>query len=113
MRNEYRQLNIMLSSRNKPLSPAGLRQVLEKALDKGWVKECFHPKAHRAFRNISDEDIEHGLELSTWVIEKIEPARDAGLFRYTICTADIEGDELHLVVLPFTATGRVEIITKY
>ena len=103
----------MLSSKRKPLSPAALRQFLEKALDKGWVKERYHSDVDRAYRNISDDDVAHGLELSSWVIEKTEPAREAGLFKYTIRTADIEGDELRLVVLPLIATGRVEIITKY
>jgi hypothetical protein len=103
----------MLSSKRKPLSSAGLRQFLRKALDKGWVRELPHSDVDRAYRNISDDDIQHGLELSGWVIEKTEPAREAGLFKYTIRTADIEGDELHLVILPFTSSGTVEIITKY
>ena len=103
----------MLTSNKKPLSAIGLRQFLKKALDKGWVRELHHSDVDRAYRNISDDDIQYGLELSTWVIEQTVPAREAGLFKYTIRTADIEGDELHLVILPFTSTGTIEIITKY
>lgn len=97
----------------KPLLAIALRQFLKKALDRGWYEEAYHPKVERAFRNISDEDLVHGLELSTWVIEKTEPAREKGLFKYTIRTADIEGVELHIVVLPFLETQRFKIITKY
>lgn len=105
----------MLSHKKKakPLSAIALRQFLRKALDRGWYRERFHPKVERAFRNISDEDLVHGLELNTWIIEKTEPAKEEGLFRYTIRTADIEGVELHIVVLPFPGTQRFDIITKY
>jgi len=58
LRNEGEQLNIMLSSKKKPLSPAGLRLLLEKALDKGWVRELPHSDVDRAYRNISDDDIQ-------------------------------------------------------
>ena len=78
----------MLTSKHKQLSPAGLRQLLDKALDKCWVKEQPHSEMDRSYRNISDDDIEHGLKLKGWIIEKTEPAKEAGLFKYTIRTAE-------------------------
>ncbi len=106
-------LNIMLSSGRKPLSAIALRQFVNKALDKGWWREDFHSEFDRAYRNISADDVEYGLERSSWILEKTEPAKEEGLFKYTIRTADIEGDELHLVLLPRTKTGTLRVITKY
>ncbi len=94
------------------MSSASLVQFIAKALDKGWVRECPHSEFDRAYRNISDEDIQFGLERKGWTIEKVEPSGKKR-FKYTILTADIEGDELHLVILPDTGTGTIQIITKY
>lgn len=103
----------MLTFHNSP-SDAWLRQFIAKALDKNWIREGFHSEVDNAYRNISDEDLRYGLERSDWCVEgDPEPAEEKGRFKYIIRTVDIEGDELHIVVLPNTDTGTLKIITKY
>jgi hypothetical protein len=104
------RLKIMLSS-TKPMSEAGLRQFIVRALDKGWVRETWHSEQDRAYRNISDEDIRYGLSRRDWVIESNEKAEKVG-FKYLIKTVDIEREELHLLVQP-TDEETLKIITKY
>lgn len=102
----------MLSS-IRPLSEAGLRQFIAKALDKGWVREGFHSEVERADRNISDEDISYGLGRKDWTLEG-EPKRSrTGGFKYLIRTVDVDQVELHLLVKPDTETGNLKILTKY
>jgi hypothetical protein len=103
----------MLSPVRKPWSETALRQFIARAIDKGWVREDPHSEFDRAYRNISADDIRFGLERSGWVLEKTEPAREKGRFKYTIRTTDIEGDELHLVLLPNNETATLAVITKY
>jgi hypothetical protein len=106
----------MLSSTGpgKPLTEAGLRQLITKALDKGFISESPHSSEDRAYRNISDDDMRYGLERGDWTIEK-PPNYDQGhhSWEYLIRTVDIEGDELHLKVAAYPADNRIAVITKY
>src|SRR5690242_5052740 len=106
----------MLSYRqgSRPLSEAGLRQLIDKALDKEWVREAFHSETERAYRGISDEDVLYGLERSDWVLAA-EPDYDPDHknWEYLIRTHDLEGDELHLKVVPNPSEGTVRVITKF
>lgn len=106
------RLNIMISFR-KPMSEAGLRQFISKALDKGFIREGFHSEVERAERNISDEDIQYGLSRKNWVIEREPEQSKTGGFKYLIRTVDIEQEELHLLVKPDTETGTLKVLTKY
>jgi hypothetical protein len=99
-------------SLTKPMSEAGLRLFIAKALDKGWIREDWHSEVERAYRNISNEDIQYGLSRKDWVIKgKPEPAKNGG-FKYLIRTVDIDQEELHLLVLP-TDAETLRILTKY
>ena len=98
----------------KPLTAAGLRQFIARAVERNFVREAFHSECERASRNISDEDVLYGLERGDWVLAK-SPDYD---FRhknweYLIKTHDIEGDELHLKIAVFQSDGRLIVITKY
>jgi hypothetical protein len=98
----------------KALSVAALRHVIVKALEKGWVREAFHSEHERAHRNISDEDVMYGLEHSGWVFAS-PPDYDSKheSWEYLIKTCDLEGDELHLKLVPHATDGTIKIITKY
>jgi hypothetical protein len=78
----------MLSSgKQKPMSVAGLRQFIARALDKGFLRESFHSEVERAYRNISHEDIRYGLSRKDWTLaEQPEPSKTGG-FKYLIRTA--------------------------
>ena len=110
-------LKIMLSYQKQPskaLSVAALRQVIVRALEKGWVRETPHSEHERAYRNISDEDVMHGLERSDWVIDA-PPDYDGKhkSWEYLIKTCDLEGVELHLKLTASSTDGTVRVITKY
>jgi len=102
----------MLSlTKQKPMSEAGLRQFIARALDRGFVREGFHSEVERAARNISDEDIRYGLSRKDWTLKgKPEPSKTGG-FMYLIRTIDIEQVELHLLVKPETRTATLKILT--
>ncbi len=88
-----------------------MRQFISNALSRGWVRESFHSEVERAYRNISDEDIQYGLSRNGWIIEG-EPEQATRGFKYLIQTVDIEQEELHLLVLP-TGDETLIILTKY
>jgi hypothetical protein len=96
----------------KPMSAAALRQFIDKALEKGYVREGWHSEVERADRNISDDDISYGLGHKNWTIQKVEPSKTGG-FKYLIKTVDVDQEELHLLVKPDTETGNLKILTKY
>jgi hypothetical protein len=98
----------------KQLSEGALRQLISKAVDKGWVREAFHSEHERAHRNISDEDVLYGLECSDWTLSA-PPDYDAGHknWEYLVKTRDVDGAELHLKIAPNPSDGTVQVITKY
>lgn len=107
-------LNIMLRLvQQKPMSEAGLRQFITRALDRGFVREGFHSEVERAERNISDEDIRYGLSRKDWTLEGTPEPSKTGGFKYLIRTVDIDHEELHLLVKPETGTSTLKILTKY
>jgi hypothetical protein len=91
-----------------------LRQVIAKAVEKGWVREMFHAEHDRAYRNISMEDVLYGLERPDWTLaappDYDEHHRN---WEYKIKTIDVEGDELGLKIAPNPADGTVVVITKF
>jgi hypothetical protein len=98
----------------KPLSEVGLRQAVNRILDRGFIREGFHSEEERADRNISDDDIRYGLERKDWVLEK-PPDWDGKHknFEYLIRTVDVDQCELHLKIVIYPSENRLKIITKY
>jgi hypothetical protein len=108
----------MLSSirQSKPssISEAALKHLIEKALDKGWIREAFHSEHERAYRNISEQDVLYGLERKDWVLAAPpDYDNDHKNWEYLIKTVNIEGEELHLKIAPNVADGTVRVITKF
>jgi hypothetical protein len=96
----------------KPLSEEGLLQFIAKALDKGWVRESFHSDVERATRNISHDDLLHGLE-APWLLGEVRYSESHDNFTYAIKTVDIEGDELCIVVCPVQSNQTLKVVTKW
>jgi hypothetical protein len=95
------------------MSEVGLREFINRALDRGFVREGFHSEVERADRNISDEDIRYGLCLKGWILEGLPEPSKTGGFKYLIKTVDIDNVELHLLVKPEIGTSSLKILTKY
>ena len=96
--------------RPSPLNENALRQLIRVALDKGYYTESLHHPE----RNISEDDIIHGVERSDWTLVGIpEWVESSYCYRYRICTVDIEGEELTLILAAYPVEKRVEFITAW
>jgi hypothetical protein len=98
----------------RPFTEDQLREFVREALSSGQFREAPHSHKDRAWRNISNEDIMHGLERVDWKFggqPEFDPAR--GRWRYRIATRDVEGEELTLVVSPWIERCLLELITKF
>lgn len=95
------------------MSNTALRQFINKALDKGYIREGWHSEVEREERNISEDDIRYGLSHKDWIFKKPPEPSKTGGFKYLIRTVDVEQEELHLLVKPDTRTGNLKILTKY
>ena len=101
------------SSRGKrpsPLSENALRQHIRVALERGYYTESLHHPE----RNISVEDVIHGIERSDWtLVGNPEWWEQNQTFKYRICTVDIDGDELTVILAAYPNEKRIEIITAW
>ena len=79
------------------------------AMDRGYYREFLHHPE----RNISVDDVLHGVERSDWALAGAEWHERSRNYRYKIRTCDVEGDELTLIVEVFPADKRVEFITAW
>jgi hypothetical protein len=96
--------------RPSPLSENALRQLIHVALEKGYYTESLHHPE----RNISEDDIIHGVERSDWMlVGNPDWIENGGNYRYQICTVDIEGDELTIIIAAFPGEKRIEFITAW
>ncbi len=100
--------------RPRPLTENGLRQLILTALEKGYVRESWHAESEHPERNISIDDVIHGLEREDWTLVKAPNYDDEHRsWEYLIKTVDIERDELHIKIAAFPAQKRIEIITRW
>lgn len=96
------------------MSPKALREFIAKAMEKGYYRESFHASNDHPERNISIDDVIHGLESTDWRLAKPPVFEEAyGDRKYLIKTKDVEGDELHIVVAAIVVDGRIEVITRW
>ena len=93
-----------------PLNEHALRQLIRVALDKSYYREHLHHPE----RNISVDDVIHGLDRSDWTLAA-NPQWDEWYrsYKYQICTVDIEGDELTVVIAAYPEEKRIAIITAW
>ena len=78
----------------------------------GTVRETWHSKYDRAYRNITMHDIVCGLRYS-WVCTSQSWDDEHCSWEYELKTVDVEGDDLTLRITANQELERVEIITKY
>jgi len=80
------------------------------ALEKGYYTESLHHPE----RNISIDDVIHGVEWDGWTLMgSPQWFEDRGCYRYRIRTVDIEGDELTIIIAAFPGEKRVGFITAW
>jgi len=100
--------------RTRPLNENALRQHVRIALERGYYRETSHAEHGHPERNLSVDDVIHGLERKDWVLIG-DPSYDEQhrTWEYLIRTVDVEGRELHLKIAAVTADRRIEIITRW
>lgn len=101
-------------ARPKPFTVEELRAFVKEALSSGSYREIPHSRIDRAYRNITNDDILHGLERDDWQLAG-DPTFDTkrNRWRYQISTRDVEGEPLKLIVSPRTELCRIDIISKW
>ena len=96
--------------RPSPLNENALRQLIRVAIEKGYYTESLHHPE----RNISVDDVLHGVERSDWTLvgipEWFEIFRS---YRYQIRTVDIEGDDLTIIIAAYPEEKRIEFVTAW
>jgi len=91
-----------------------LREFVRHARKKGYYRETFHSEVERAERNISPDDIAHGLDRDGWRVCKAPNFDDEHqTWEYLIETEDIEGEVLHLKITIDERNKRFEVISKW
>ncbi len=109
--------NVDINASSGPSQPAldenTLRDVIQRILYYGEIKETFHSASERAERNVSQDDIAAMLE-SQWKLEGA-PEWDGTHknWKYRLEGYDLEGDALVLVVTVNEELKRVTVITKF
>jgi hypothetical protein len=96
------------------LSLEALRALVRSAVDKGYYRECFHAEHDHPERNISADDVLHGLDRDDWTLDRQpEWQEEYRNWKYLIKTVDIEGEELHILIAAMPDYCRFEVITRW
>jgi hypothetical protein len=97
------------------LSKERLKKAINDALLKGYFSQSHHAVHDHPERNISVDDVLHGLKLDNWTLETSEFDEKHGRWKYKIKTEDIEGDELCIVFSCWMHRGRscIRVITRW
>lgn len=90
-----------------------LREVLQRIVYYGEIKEAFHSAYERAARNISQDDILAMLEGSWRLAATPDWDETHKNWEYKLAGTDLEGDELVLKIAVNEELQRVTVITKY
>ena len=90
-----------------------LRDVLQRIVYYGEIKETFHSSSERAERNVSQDDIAAMLEGDWKLVAQPDWDEAHRNWEYKLAGYDLEGDELVLKVTVNEEMQRVTVITKY
>jgi hypothetical protein len=97
-----------------PLTGNALRELIRAALEKGYYTESLHSANDHPERNISPDDIIHGLEQSNWELRRDPNWDDEHTsYEYLIRTVDIEGEELTIKLAIYPEEKRIKVITAW
>ena len=95
------------------LSEEDLRQAVTRIVLYGTLLESKHSAQDRDYRNISEDDILAMLEGDWSLIQPVEWNAVHRNWKYKLRGADLDGDELVLVVVVNTELNRIDVITKF
>lgn len=95
------------------LDEVHLRLEVERIVCRGTVRETWHSKNDRSYRNVSMDDIQHMLR-NAWKL-KGKPAWDTehANWKYKVVGEDIDDEELTLVITVNANELFILVITKF
>jgi hypothetical protein len=103
-----------LKGHGAPLTERALRDLIRVTLEKGYYTESLHRANDHPERNISLDDIIHGLERDGWKFRKTPDWDDEhASYEYLIRTVDIEGEELTIKLAAYPREKRIKVITAW
>ena len=108
-------IDISASSRERlsQLAEPDLRVAIMRIVHYGTVWQTWHAGQEREYRNVSNDDIQHML-LGAWVLERApEWSEEHHNWKYRLRGADLEGDELTLIVAVNTEEQKIAVVTKF
>ena len=106
-------INASEATRPAALSEDELRVRVHRIVCYGTVRESWHSKNDRSYRNISLDDIQHMLR-NTWKLAGKPTWDDAHWnWKYKLAGEDLEDDELTVVITVNEEEVTILIITKY
>lgn len=98
------------------LSEAELRALITDALENRpneAANETYHARFDHLERNLSMDDVIHGLE-RPWTFDRPpEFNKDEWQWKYRIATQSIDGDDLVIVVAVDTLNRSFEVVTRW
>jgi hypothetical protein len=99
--------------RPSPLSETALRELTHIALERGYIRERQHAEHGHPERNISIDDVIHGLDREDWKLEAKDYDEEHKSWEYLIRTHDVDGDELHIKIAALPSEKRIWVITRW
>jgi hypothetical protein len=99
-----------------PLDARALRTLVSEALENGpesGTPETYHARFGHLERNLSVDDVIHGLERS-WTFDR-PPEFNQGMWqwKYRIATESIDGDKMVIVIAVDTVNRSFEVVTRW
>jgi hypothetical protein len=111
--------NIDINASSAPGEPAmdqeELRIAVQRIITHGTYEESYHSSKDRAYRNISDDDIQVCLmgQFRLAAVEVGQDRRGRACWKYEISGRDIEGEALSLVIAVNKETQKITVVTKF
>jgi hypothetical protein len=106
-------VNASSDARVRALDEDRLREVVQRIVYYGEIKEAFHSAKDRAYRNISQDDITAMLEGEWKLAAKPDWDESHKNWEYKLAGHDLEGDELVLKIAVNEELQRITVITKF
>ncbi len=99
--------------RSAALDEDRLREVLQRIVYYGEIKEAFHSAHEQAYRNVSQDDIMAMLEGAWKLAAKPDWDEAHRNWEYKLAGVDLEGDPLVLKITVNEELQRITVITKF
>jgi len=108
-------VDINASSAGQPaaLSEDELRVRVQRIVCYGTVRESWHSKNERSYRNVSIDDIQHMLRSQWKLAGKPKWSDEHHNWAYKLNGEDLDDDELTLIISVHEDEVEILIITKY